>query len=195
MCKPLTVAIVAVLLCAACDKEKAKLEQQQHDQAIAAAAASSAAAAQAEKDKDTTAAAASQAAVQAAALQAQRDTTDRAKAAADLRSDVQANPGKYLQVTNSQAYDKGLINSYRQLTSLTLLNKSSFALTDLKGSVDWEDASGASTGTTPFTLVGSIPAGATLTFSTANGTMTSGTLQTKTNKTQIKFTHATIVAP
>jgi hypothetical protein len=157
-----------------------KLEQQQHDQAIAAAAASAAAAAaaaQAEKDKT--------AAVATAATKAQ--------AATELRADVQQHPGKYLQVSNLQDKDKGIINSYRQLTGMTVLNTSKFALNNLSGSVNWLDDNGASTGTTPFTLSGSIPAGATVTFSTAAGTMTSGTLQSKATKQQVTFAPATIV--
>ncbi len=111
-------ALVLMLTLTACNNEKA---QEQHDQAIAAAAALSAAAVQSEKDKATSVAAVSQAATQAAALQQQKDTIAKAKAGAELRADVQQHPDKYLQVSNAQAYNKGIINSYRQLTGVTVL--------------------------------------------------------------------------
>jgi hypothetical protein len=184
-------ALVLTSMLAACNNEKA---QQEHDQAIAAVAASSAAvaaaAAQAEKDKASATAAASQAAVQAAALQAQKDVATKAKAAADLRADVQQNPSKYLQVSAPQAGTHGILNKTSELGALTVLNASPFALTGLHGTATWSDGS-----TTPFTLSGSIPAGATVTFTTANGTLAGKPAGGRVTPQQFAFAPATVVAP
>lgn len=190
MGKPLLVGAFVVLTLVACNNDKAQLEQQQHDQQIAAAAALNAAAAQSEKDKAAAAAAASEAAKQAAAIQEQKDTTARARAAAALRADVQQNPGKYLQVSAPSVARHGIINHTTSLSGLTVLNTSKFALTNLQGTVAWSDGS-----TTPFALSGSIPAGATLTFASANGTLTSGTAGGKVDVQQFSFAPATIVTP
>ena len=183
-------ALVCMLAFVACNNDQ--------DQAIAAAASSAAAKVQAAAELQAIAAAASS----AAAAQSDKDKATAAaaaaakvQAAAELRADVQQHPDKYLTVSNEQPFDKGIINSYRQLATMTVLNRSQFALANLSGSVNWLDATGSSAGTTPFSLSGSIPAGATVTFSTGDGTMTSGTLQAKANGVRITFAPATIVSP
>ena len=126
-------------------------------------------------------------AVQRAAEQAE------VKRRADQREEVLRNPNGFLETSEITSFDKGILNNYRQLTGFTLLNKSPFPLKELKGTVEWVNDDGESAGSTPFSLQGSISAGDTKKFSTSNGTMKSGTLQTGASKLRLKFEHVAIV--
>jgi hypothetical protein len=149
-------------------------------QAIAAAAASSATVLQAEKDKEA------MASIEAA----------KAKAATDLRTDVQERPDKYLRWSAPVIGTHGLLNKTTQLTGLTVLNASRFALMDVQGTVTWVDGAGnALPTTTQIALSGSIVPGATAALTLGAGIQTSGTIGGKGSPQQITFTHATIVTP
>jgi hypothetical protein len=176
-----SVAVVGLLAIVSCKNEQ---EQKQHDQAVASAAAIQAAALQQQKDMAVASAAAAQALAD--------DKAAKLKAAADARAAVQQHPDAYLKTSNPQT-DNGLFNNKRLLTTVTVLNTSHFALTDLSGTVSWTDGTGASIGTTPFSLAGSIAPGATMTFATANRTLSSGAAISGKANPQITFTHVTIV--
>jgi len=184
--------LVAAVACVACNNDKAEAA---HEQALAASAA--AAAASAEHQKDMAEAnkeaqqAASAAAVQAAAHALAEAKEDEQKAAAEARADVLANPGKYLKASDPRTYDKGIINSYRQLVGLTVLNTSKFPLTNVTGTVTWMSG-GATLGTTPFQITGSIAPGQSESFTQAAGTLSAPTTIQGAATPQIAFTHATI---
>ena len=129
-----------------------------------------------------------QAASVAAQLRAQEMARERAE-----RSNVLQNPGGVLQTSDLKYFDRGFLNSYRQLTGVTVLNTSKFPLNNLRGEVDWLAEDGAKFGSVPFTLKGSIPAGDTKVFSESNGTLTSGTLQGNAKRARLRFTSVEIV--
>jgi hypothetical protein len=121
----------------------------------------------------------------------------KAKAEADAKEaakkDMAANPDKYLEERDLGFYDKGIINDYRQLSKLTVDNKSAFKITDLKGNVEWLTSDGQAVGSSPFSLNGAIKAGDSETFSTDAGTLTAGTIEGAAFKAKITFTHAKVI--
>ena len=109
---------------------------------------------------------------------------------------LRTQPGTFLETSDLQYYDEGIINDYRQLTGVTILNKARYcAVKSAEGDVTWSDANGNRFGSTAFTLGRSIPAGATQRFSTTDGTLTSRTIQGAAVKAQITFTHVVVVEP
>lgn len=105
-------------------------------------------------------------------------------------------PESLLETSGLVYYDKGIINDYRQLTGMTVLNKARYcAVRSAEGDVTWTDEQGRRFGSTPFSLKKSIPAGATEKFSTEDGTLTSGTLQASAKKAQVKFTRVDVISP
>jgi hypothetical protein len=133
-----------------------------------------------------------------ASAKVQDDAVQAAKIAeaqekAQEKAQVVANPTAFLETSNEAIFDKGIINTYRQLSKVTVLNKSHFALRNIQGSVDWLDESGNTLGSTAVTLAGSIPAGDTKSFSTEDHSMSSTTLQGKAAKYLLKFTHVDII--
>jgi hypothetical protein len=105
-------------------------------------------------------------------------------------------PDTLLETSDLKYYDKGIINDYRQLVGVTVLNKARYcAVRSAQGDVQWLDAQGARFGSTPFTLGKSIPAGATQRFSTDEKTLTSGTIQGGAVKAKIAFTRVDVIEP
>ncbi|TKD09152.1 hypothetical protein [Polyangium fumosum] len=102
-------------------------------------------------------------------------------------------PSSVLVADNLGYFDKGIINSYRQLVKMSVLNKSKYALGSIEGEVDWLDDNGHKVGSVPFTLKGSIPAGDTKWFSKDAGTLSNGTLQTNATRTRIRFTRVQLI--
>ena len=129
---------------------------------------------------------------QAEAVAAELRAQERARERAE-RVSVLENPGSVLQTSDLKYFDRGFINSYRQLTGITVLNTSRFALNNVRGEVDWLGADGAKFGSVPFTLKGSIPAGDTKVFSDSSGTLQSGTVQGDAKRATIRFTAVEIV--
>lgn len=109
------------------------------------------------------------------------------------RASLMANPNAFLDTSDLVNYDKGIINDYRQLTSVTVLNRSHFPVQNMSGDVEWVNESGARVASMPFTLKGSIAAGDTKRFSQAEGTLSNGTVQSSARKLRVKFTHIDIV--
>lgn len=125
--------------------------------------------------------------VQLAAAQMVQDARAEAKAQL-LRA-----PGQFLEATNLGYYDKGIINDYRQLVKLDVLNRSTLAVQNISGTVDWLDKDGRSVGSLPLSLTGSIAAGDTKTFSKEAGTLRNGTMETSATRALVRFTQVTVV--
>lgn len=122
-----------------------------------------------------------------AATPSSEDPREQAKAAL-LRS-----PSQFLDVSEAEYFDKGIINDYRQLVHLTVLNRSAFAVQNVSGTVDWYNQQGNNVGSIPFTVPGSIASGETKSFSTRDGTLKTETLQTKAKTGKVRITHVDIV--
>jgi len=109
----------------------------------------------------------------------------------DEKSALRSAPGTYLTVTTfaeDSGLSAGIINSYRRLSSVTVFNRANFAVTNLRGDVQWFDDRGvASCGVGTFLLADSLAAGETKTFSTDDGTMKSS------SRVQCKGTTANVV--
>lgn len=117
-----------------------------------------------------------------------------AQEAAKLEAEKQkVRTGQYLTTSDLTYYDKGIINDYRQLTGMAVLNRSKFPVMNLSGDVEWIWDNGARAASMPFVLKGSIAAGDTKTFSTSDGSMQNGTVQTGATKVRIHFTNVDIV--
>lgn len=139
-----------------------------------------------------------QEATQAAAKEQARAMQQAAERAeiqrkAQQRAEVLGNPNAFLKVSDVQIYDEGILNEYRQLSGFTVTNRSPLPLHEIKGTVEWFNKSGESTGVTPFSVKGALPAGDMKTFSSREGTLKSGTLQSAATSTRIVFEHVAIV--
>jgi hypothetical protein len=130
---------------------------------------------------------------EAATLAAAQLTQQAAARTAQAKASLRTNPSKYLDASDVGVHDKGIVNSYRELTSLTVLNRSAFAVDSVQGEVDWFDSGGSKIGSTTFTLAGSIPASATVVFSKAQKNLVSGTLQGKATTERVRFTAVNLV--
>jgi hypothetical protein len=123
----------------------------------------------------------------AAAREAQANETAQAKAA------LRADPTRFLKTSDLGSFDKGIINSYRQLSKLSVLNTSKYSVTGMRGQVDWTDAQGKLIGSTAISLAGALPAGDMKTFSTRDGTLQGATLQGAATNAAVRFTSVDIV--
>jgi hypothetical protein len=123
----------------------------------------------------------------AAAAQAERNrlATERAR--------LEQAPTTFLETRDVLFHDKGIINSYRQVASVTVLNKSHFAIKSAEGDVTWSDDQGRKLGSTPVVLRTSIPAGDTRRFSIDDGTLSSGTLQGEGSRAAFHFTSVDVI--
>ncbi len=130
---------------------------------------------------------------QAAVLAKRRIEEDRQREEAELRQRATSDPGSVLTADDFKFYDKGIINSYRQLTSVSIANRSKFSLRKLSGQVEWLGEDGSFVGASPFTLSGSIAPGDTKVFSTTAGTLETGTIQGSASKVRLKFAAAQVL--
>jgi hypothetical protein len=128
-----------------------------------------------------------------AALTAEQLLAKQKAAAAAERLNVVRNPNDYLKTSDFKSLDRGIINSYRELTSVTVLNTSKYPLNNLSGEVDWLAEDGSKFGSVPFTLKGSIPAGDTKEFSTEAHTLVSNTVKGNAKRLRVRFTNVEIV--
>jgi len=133
------------------------------------------------------------AALQAAQAAVQAGQAAEAQGKVVQRNALAAEPNKYLQASDVGYVDQGIINDYRRLANVTVTNASHFAVESLAGDVAWVGANGERFGSVPFSLRGSIPAGATQTFRAGDGTLTSGTLQGKAATALISFRRVDII--
>jgi hypothetical protein len=100
------------------------------------------------------------------------------------------NPDPLLEESDVEYHDKGIVNDYRQLAAVSVLNKAHVAVRNMEGTVEWLTDDGRMVGSTPFTLKGFFPAGGTKRFTTADGTLTAGTIQGAASKARLTFTRA-----
>jgi hypothetical protein len=117
----------------------------------------------------------------------ERIREERALAEARRRKQILSNPGAFLQVGDLGATDKGIINSYRQLTKMSVTNKTNYPLTEMSGEVLWLSDQGEVREVTLFRLRGSLAPGDTKMFTTANNTLDSGTTESHAHKYQVSF--------
>ena len=110
------------------------------------------------------------------------------------RAEVLAAPGRFLQTSDFAYYDKGIINSYRQLTGVTVSNRAAVPIRLSKGRIVWLSDSEEEIGTSPLTFSGTLAPGAEMKFSTAAGNLTSGTIQGRATKVKIEFTEVDVIA-
>lgn len=106
---------------------------------------------------------------------------------------IAANPGPVLQVLDWNYYDRGFINDYRELSTITILNRSKYALRRLAGQTTWLASNKVPMGSTWFQLEGSIPAGDTKIFSRQNGNLSGGTIAGRSSSMRLSFNPAEIV--
>jgi hypothetical protein len=147
-------------------------DQAQEEALAKAQAASSAASAEVARLQMAANASTAQAAAAASAAQAVQNAGEQKKAIEKIA--LISTPEKYLETSDYQNTTKGIVNSYGQLVGVTVRNRSHFSVQDLTGNATWSDKRGSALGSVPFTLKGSIPAGATQPFSIKAGTLTSG---------------------
>ena len=110
--------------------------------------------------------------------------------ASQERLNVISNPSMYLD-TGGFDFDNDA-SDYEQLLAVTVWNKSPFAVHGLEGDVNWFDDEGRRLGSSRFALTGSVPGHGSRTFSTADGSMTSGTLSGGALTVAIAFTHVNV---
>jgi len=109
------------------------------------------------------------------------------------RDELKRSPGAFLEAGGFNFHDKGIINSYRQLTSLTVTNKSALNVKLRRGRVTWLDANGNEVGSSPLTFKGTVASGAEGTFSTSAGTLTSGTIEGSADRARVEFTEIDVI--
>jgi hypothetical protein len=119
---------------------------------------------------------------------------DQKQADRDECKRLESNPDA-LQTSDVQYYDEGIINDYRQLSAVTIRNpKQHCAVIGARGIAMWRDANGHIIGSTTFSLGKSIPAGATVDFSTSNRTLlNSTTIKSSASRVTIAFTTADVI--
>jgi hypothetical protein len=134
---------------------------------------------------------AAQAAAETTARLERENQEQEAKTAA-LKKKILANPTHFLWVSDTEMFNKGIVNSYRQLTRMTVTNKTKYPLEDLGGQVEWLDDQGVVRELTTFRLKESIAAGDTKIFRTGNN-MDSSTTDSHAHKLRVKFVTAKFV--
>ena len=113
-----------------------------------------------------------------------------------LRQQLLTNPTPFFKASNPQMFDKGIINSYRHLSSIELTNRSKYPVTNIRATLNFLDSSGQLFATIPVQLAGSLAPGASSVFSEQQDTLKSGTVQmtSKPARTTFAVTHVEIMA-
>ena len=124
------------------------------------------------------------------AQQQERERRDRIE---KQKADIRANPNRYLEASNFTTYDEGFINHYRQLVGVSMLNKSPYSLTNIRGDVEWLTDNGDRLASMPFSLSGAIPSGDSKRFTTKEGTLTNGTAKCNAKRIRINVTSVELV--
>lgn len=171
----------------------AQEQEEMRSQLADDAAASEAAAAQQAQNEEMARRVADDAARRAAEDARIREAEERQAAERAEKQGVASNPGSVLNASGFETLDKGVINDYRQLTKVTILNRSKYALRRISGQVEWLTSDGGFVGASPFDVEGSIPAGDTKTFSVSAGTLRSGTIQGSASSLRLRYNPAEIV--
>ena len=122
----------------------------------------------------------------------ERKEQEKKEAERRKRDDVVNHPNHYLQTSGLKTFDKGFINSYRQLIAVTVKNTSDYRIGRLSGQVEWLNKNGGFVGASPLTLTGKIEAGESMTFTKKRGNLRSGTIQGKASKVKFKWNNVKI---
>jgi hypothetical protein len=108
------------------------------------------------------------------------DRREYAKAA------VLEHPGQYLEFSGVSWYDKGIVNHYRELSSVDVTNHAPFPVRVLKADITWRDESTkTSYGTVPLALTGTVQPGETKHFASEAGTLDTTTLECEADDLRI----------
>jgi hypothetical protein len=175
-----TVLIVGLLVASGCvseaekQKQAAEAKQKQDDEIDRRAKViATEMAAKIEQDQDA----------KRKADDANRQQADEAKHQAEVQHAAEArrklvqNPAQYFEGASIQLYNKGIVNAYRHVVSLSVTNKSRFPVTDVHGTLDFYDANKEVFASIPLRLAGSIAPGGTMMFNEGQGTLSGGTVQ------------------
>jgi hypothetical protein len=112
---------------------------------------------------------------------------------AKLKREITNNPGAFLEAAQFETFNKGILSSYRQLTKMTVTNKTKYPLTSLSGEVHWYSDAGDVREKTMFRVKGSLAGGDSKVFSTGDGSLESGTTESHAKKLRVVFDSAKIV--
>jgi hypothetical protein len=172
---------------------------------------------QAERDRERAAIeAAAEAKVRAQLQSEQQEKETKAKERAQLEADAEAKakarlqveakqrmeaerkallatPSRFLEASDFSLVDDGIIHHYRRLAALSVLNHSKFAVTNMRGELEFKTAGGDTVGSVSFALTGALPAGDSKRFATAQGTLATTKIETSSNNIGAKFTSLEIV--
>jgi len=102
-------------------------------------------------------------------------------------------PSTYLEARDIEVFDEGIIRRYREVVKLSVVNKAKWAVQDILGTVDWLDAGGGTLASATLRFKGSIPSGATQTFSMQDGTLSSTTIQSAAPRYRVRFTRVALL--
>jgi hypothetical protein len=114
------------------------------------------------------------------------------KKAQEIREIIRS-PSAFLQPSSMGTSDSSAVPHDNRLTRVAVLNRSHFALNNIQGSVEWLGPNGAALGLTTFNLVGSLSAGETKVYSTADHSLTSTGLEGPAGTLRIMFTHVDVI--
>jgi hypothetical protein len=173
---------LALLLAVGCGK-KATTEQQ-------AAAAKSAEAEEIDKRARVVALELIQQAADDARKQREAEKQQRAAALQQLRQTALDHPGRFLEASDLQVVNDGK----RRLTSVSLTNTSRFAMSDIRGTVDFHGGpdfhgdNGDVLAQVPVQLTGAIARGGSMIFSEQQHTLSGASIQLPKNPSVVTFT-------
>ncbi len=104
--------------------------------------------------------------------------------------DIQKSPAPFFQISGLEFFDKGIVNRYQQLSKITLTNKSSFTVKDIRGKVDFLDSGDETVASIPVRLEGLLPGRGTRTYSGAE--IAGNTVQTDASKSRFVITSVAV---
>lgn len=183
------VLLASTALACGSDEDRAREIERAASAAYEKGKAEAAANVQKERDEAERQAAAAQQQAELSAAAAQQEAVDRVQRE---KVALRKNPARFFGISETAFHDKGIVNSYRQLMQMTVVNKSRFAVSEVSGEVDWLKADGAKIGSTTFSLAGSLPAGEARSFKTQDGSLTASTLQGAAAKWDVRVTHVEV---
>jgi len=132
-------------------------------------------------------------ALQAEAAAEARIKQEKAEAEARRKQEVVSNPNAFLATSDLAYFDKGILNSYRQLMKVSVTNRAPYALTGLSGEVEWISDVGEVREKTMFSMRGSISPGDTKSFGTQDGSLNTGTTDSHAHKARVVFKQVKLV--
>lgn len=117
----------------------------------------------------------------------ERLQAEKALKEARLKARILSSPNEFLQVGDLAAIDNGIFSSDRQLTKMTVTNRTAYPLTGFSGEVHWMSDKNEVREITLFKLGGSLSPGDTKTFTTGDGSLDTGTTVSHAHKYEVSF--------